>query len=273
MRYNQTHVFLKEDLTIRLVMDKFETFEKLEDAWEEAYKVIIKTKPHFSKPKKSQTLERWMTEGVPIKTSNYEMLYKRELDAQLFAFCSLLDVDALAIFDYEKNGYFSSFAKIRQLIYFGSRALGAFAPILQMYGPAEEWPSNDIARIYYDRPWFTDEFSNESNWKSSNYILVKAKFIEPIRSNPRAVHIAYRRVGVPDIMWRYYGTVLSIDGVLHLYNESGGYLHMDQTENDEIRFRTYFGGREVVWRVASLHEFELKKIHPFNDESTIGFKW
>jgi hypothetical protein len=74
-------------------------------------------------------------------------------------------------------------------------------------------------------------------------------------------------------MWRYYGTVLSVDSKLELYTESGDYQSMRQMSEDEIRFRTYYGGRPVVWRVASLHEFIMEMEFPFNDMRTIGFNW
>lgn len=74
-------------------------------------------------------------------------------------------------------------------------------------------------------------------------------------------------------MWRYYGTVLAIERKLELYNESGDYQFMEQVEDDEIRFRTYFGGRPVEWRIVSLHEFSVEKVFPYNDMTTIGFNW
>ena len=74
-------------------------------------------------------------------------------------------------------------------------------------------------------------------------------------------------------MWRYYGTVLADDQKLKLYNEGGDYQQMQQVENDEIRFRTYFGGRPVEWRIVSLHDFLCTYELPFNDKKTIGFDW
>jgi len=74
-------------------------------------------------------------------------------------------------------------------------------------------------------------------------------------------------------MWRYYGTVIAVDGQLILYNESGGHQEMRQAENNEIRFRTYYGGRPVEWRIAGLHDFSTELEMPYNDMNTIGFNW
>jgi hypothetical protein len=142
-----------------------------------------------------------------------------------------------------------------------------------MYGPANNWPSDEIARICHGRPWFVREFTNANYWHTYDYILIKAKFLEIVGSRPRAIHIAYKRVGVADTVWRYYGTVLAIDGYFQLYNESGDYQSMAQQELDKIRFRTYYGGRPVVRRIASLHNFAMESTFPFNAMDIIGFNW
>jgi hypothetical protein len=238
-----------------------------------AWEAEAKERKEFGEPRQGQTIYRWVSDGVPVKGDFASADRSKHFDNQIFAFCSLLDVDPLAIFDYDRNGYFSSFAKIRQLIYMGSRWLGGLAPLLEMYRPADAWPSDQIAKKYFKRNWCSEEFTNEDYWKTTDYILLKIKFTIPVLSKPRAIHIAYRRVGVPDTMWRYYGTVTLVDSRLDLYNESGTHQSMRQVANDEIRFRTYYGGRPVVWRVASLHDFKLDREFPFNDMTTIGFNW
>lgn len=254
-------IFLRQKLTAKLVHNIYGGFDELAAEWEDR----ASDQPNFPKPKQRSSIYRWLPNGVPTKQEGSNL--------QFFGFCALLDVDPLAIFDYERNGYFSKFAKIRQMIYYGQRALGGLAPLLEMYRPNDIWPSDEIARICYGHPWFANEFTNSEDWSSTDYLLVKVKFSQPIRSAPRAVHVAYRRVGVPDTMWRYYGTVLAIDGKLELYNESGDYQHMEQVEGDGICFRTYFGGRPVEWRIVSLHEFSVEKVFPYNDMTTIGFNW
>lgn len=261
-------IYLRQDTTSRLVREMYGGFDELAAAWED----MVTDRPSFPPAKQRATMARWLTSGVPIKrpiiNGNSE-----ESDLQIFGLCGLLDVDLLGIFDFKRNGYFSRFSYIRQLVYMGRRALGGLAPLLEMYGPADIWPSDRIARLCYGRSWFAHEFTNADHWKLNDYILVKAKFREPAVSRPRAIHIAYRRVNIPDTMWRYYGTVIAIEDELRLYNESGGYFSMTQVSNDEIRFRTYYGGRPVEWRVVSIHEFDMETIFPFNDMDTIGFNW
>ena len=48
----------------------------------------------------------------------------------MMAFCAMLDVDPLAIFDYDRNGYFNNFAQIRRMLQLGLEATGFLKPPL-----------------------------------------------------------------------------------------------------------------------------------------------
>lgn len=263
-------IFLRQEVTSRLVHELHGGFEGLAAAWEEA----ADQRPDFPRAKQRATIYRWLPYGVPVKKYNFFSLRRNPvLDLQIFAFCSLIDVDIMSIFDFHRNGYFSQFAKIRRLIALGHQALDEYAPLLAMFAPAETWPSNDISSLCYGRNWFSYEFTNVDEWRSLDYILLKINFLRAPASNPRAVHIAYRRAKTRDTMWRYYGTVIAIDGRLELYNEGGDFQSMPQRSIEEIVFRTYYGGRPVEWRIASIHEFSIELEYPFNDMSVIGFNW
>ncbi len=254
-------IFLRQELTGRLVHEIYGGYDGLAAAWEER----AARSASFPRARQRSSLYRWVSTGVPTGRDG--------ADHQFFALCGLLDVDPLVIFDFHDNGYFSKFARIRQLIYYGRQALGGIATMFDMYRPADIWPSDSLARACFGRAWHWQQLTNSENWRDSDYILLKACFSDGRTSHPRGVHIAYRRLGVPDTMWRYYGTVLAIDKKLELYSESGTFLTMDQVHEDEVRFRTYFGGRPVEWRITSLHEFSLQTEFPFADSRTIGFTW
>jgi hypothetical protein len=254
-------IFLRRELTTRLVRERYGDFDALAADWE----AMADARPAFPRPKGRASIYRWLSQGAPASG--------RDPNMQIFALCALLDVDLLTIFDFERNGYFSKFAKLRQVIYARASAAGSLATFMEMYRPGDNWPSDAIAQACYGRRWFAAHLTNEDAWTSTDYILVKARFLSEVGRQPRAVHVAYRRVRVPDTMWRYYGTVIAVDGQLELYNESGGHQHMPQVANDEIRFRTYYGGRPVEWRIASLHDFSVDFELPFNDMRTIGFNW
>jgi hypothetical protein len=143
-----------------------------------------------------------------------------------------------------------------------------------MYRPADTWPSDIIAQLCFGRGWCAHHLTNREEWNNSSYILLNPRFSDGKKQHPRAVHIAYRRIGVPDTMWRYYGTVLAIGGAIELYSESGRHQTAVQSDEDEVPFRTYFGGRPVEWRIASLHKFSMMDpVFPSNDDSVVTFTW
>ena len=250
-------IFLRHDVTTYLLEENFGGFDGLIVEWERRSEAPDKFPSH----RKRSSIYRWLKEGLP------------STGVQLAAFCGLLDVDPLAVFDYNRNGYFSKFAIIRRNLQLGLAAAGVYSPLYRIYRPGPFWPSDPHAKQFYGRDWCGVEFTNADHWDTQDYVLVKVNFREPVGTRPRAAHIAYRRQGSRDTMWRYYGTVLSIAGQLELYSEGGDFQTMPVVEPNEIRFRTYYGGRPVEFRVASLHAFDLDTQFPFNDRSTIGFDW
>lgn len=261
MRFSISKIYLRQEEAINLIEKRFGDIVALAVSWQEK----ADANSNFPKPRDRSTIYRWISDGVPAAG--------RAGEKNVYGLCALLDVDLLAIFDYRRNGFFSNFAKLRQWVYTSSLVAGWIAPVLAMYRPGEVWPSNAIAQKFYGRCWFVKELTNQGDSQSKDYILLKAKFSEKVNAEPRAVHIAYRRTDTTDIMWRYYGTVVSINGGLELYSEGGHFQKMASLEDDEICFRTYYGGRPVEWRIASLHDFSLTVQRPFDNEGVIGFVW
>lgn len=249
---------MRQPVTEKLIESRAGGPTNLAADWEERFN----ENPKFPPPRQKTVLYSWLKDGVPPRGN------------QLLALCALLDVDPLAIFDYERNGYFKNFAQLRRKLQLGLESVGFLSPLFRVYRPGFEWPANAEIMQLYGREWQGREFDNSKHWQSQDYGLVRAKFKRRFESfEPRAVHIAYRRTNSPDTMWRFYGTTICTNGKLELFSESGAYQTMDQIEPNEIRFRTYFGGREVEFRTASLHAFDVDTKVPCNDKSTIGFEW
>ena len=250
-------IFLKQDT----ISNQLATLDGGLDALVGAWNAHAEDDEDFVRPRQRSSIYRWLQKGIPARGE------------EVLAICGLLDVDPLAVFDYNRNGYFDNFATIRRNVQLGLYMIGALAPIYQLYQPGPYWPSDALAKRYWTRPWFAKEFANEDDWTNPDYVLIKTKFKQSVDKRPRAIHIAYRRAGSRDTMWRYYGSVISVEGTLQLYSEGGDYQTMTPVHPDEIRFRTYFGGRPVEFRIASLHDFEISMEFPFNDPDTIGFEW
>lgn len=252
-------IFVDRDRTIALINKKFGNFDKFIADWEEAANRL----PDFPSAKQRASSYAWMSKGVPVRGNRYAIL----------ALSCLLDVDPLCIFDFEKNGYFSKFTKIRKIIYLGQAQMGAIGPLFELYRPSDIWPSTSLSKKFYRRDWFRDYLSNKDVWETAGDKLVSVKFVENREAYPRAVHISYRRIKSDDKMWRYYGTVISLDESLFLYSEGGDFQEMKITDDDTISFRTFFGARPVEFCVASLHNFELTLGDIGKNDNTIGFDW
>lgn len=249
-------IHLRTSIIQAIIKQRFGSFDAFAADWEDR----AANSKGFPKARQRSSMYRWIKDGVPSQGD------------QVIGFCAMLDVDPMAVFDYEKNGYFSNFARIRHLIQLGLAHVGVFKPLYSVYRPGPIWPSDETARTCYGREWFASEFNNQEHWSDTNYCLIKVQFAEH-STDPRAAHIAYRRTDTADNMWRYFGTVVSIDGELRLYSESGAYQTMLEAIEGEVRFRSFYGGRPVEFRVASLHEFALDTEYPHNDKATIGFEW
>lgn len=250
-------IHLRTKLVNSLIEARFGDIAGFITEWEER----AESKIEFPHARQQSSVYRWLKDGLPSRGE------------EVFAFCALLDADPLALFDYHRNGYFSNFARLRRNLQMGLAAAGVFSPLYKMYRPGPHWPANDIARRCYDRDWFGVEFNNEENWKTTDYGRVDISFRAMTNNQPRTVHIAYRRRNSPDTMWRFYGSVIGVEDQIELYSEGGAFLTMPRTDPEVISFRTYYGGRPVEWRVASLHEFDLVTKFPFNDDTVIGFEW
>ena len=158
-------VFLRQDLAIRLINHRFQGIDGFVADWE----LLASRRFGFPKPKKRATIYRWLSKGLPAKRGSF----------LVFGFCAVLDVDLLAILDYERSGYFKKFAKLRRIIYSRSSLDGTVSTLMQMYRPDDNWPSDAIAETCYGRPWFFKEIDNGGASDSTDYMLVKVKFLSP----------------------------------------------------------------------------------------------
>lgn len=217
--------------------------------------------PSFPKPRTRSSLYAWLNDGAPPET-----------DA-ILALAAMLDTDPLAIFDFERNGYFKDFSWLRQQIYYHI-AGGRFQAILDLMAPRPHWPNDGLAKKFYKRPWFAKEFEHKADGAINQYADIHIAFAGSTRFAPRCVHIAYRRADSRDRIWRYYGTIRQFKGRTRLFSESGAhfeYSGADQPENGFV-FKTYFGATHVEFRVASLHEFSCQVTYPSTSKSELLFE-
>lgn len=218
--------------------------------------------PKFPKSRTSSAVYGWLNDGAPPET-----------DAVL-GLCAMLDTDPLTIFDFDRNGYFNSFNKLREQIYFHIVGGGRFRSILDLMAPRTQWPNDGLARQFYGRPWHACEFEHQADGTINEYADVNIGFSQSTRFAPRCVHVAYRRANSRDKLWRYYGTVQKFRGKTRLFSESGAYVEETETQPTDggFVFKTYFGATHVEFRVASLHELDCNVVFPSVSESKFLFE-
>lgn len=249
-----------------------ETRESIAYEWQD---MVARGRMDFPPAPGRSTLYDWIADGFPSIKKWKSKGVENTRFYQIIAFCALIDVDPLAMFDLERNGYGSRFAEIRKLIQRKVGALGALEPLYDLFAPDEEWPNGFLAKRFWGRDWHSIEFDNRKEFQSHDDALLKVCFEKRPGGAPRCVHIAYRRWDTRDIdtMWRFYGTVVSIDRRNELFNEGGVHKIMKALDSIDLAFRTHFGGRKVEFKLASIHPFNLEIDFPFNDKSIIGFEW
>lgn len=266
----QSRVFLRAEATRSLIQKQFRGFDG-PNGFLTRWQDLTVERPGFPPVPDRGTVYDWIAKG--FRKHPTDKLASEQ--SNLLGLCATLDVDPLALFDFHRNGYFSRFSKIRIAIQRGAARLGALRPLFELYEPDLDWPSDLIARTYWGRDWSSAVFDNEQQFQSHDYAAINLRFRDSPGDSPRAVHIAYRRWDARHIddMWRFYGTVILHDDTIDLYNEGGVHKKMARLKPETITFRTYFGGRKVEFKLASLHAFDHTIDFPCNDMSIVGFDW
>jgi hypothetical protein len=217
---------------------------------------------NFAKPRTRGAIYDWLNQGAPTQTE------------AILGLSAMLDVDPLTIFDFERNGYFNNFSKLRDQVYFYIAGGGKFRSILDLMAPRQIWPNDVLARRFYGRHWFAEEFEHRADGTINDYADIHISFPQSTRFAPRCIHIAYRRANSRDKLWRYYGTVQKFRGKTRLFSESGAYIEEVETQPTDqgFVFKTYYGATHVEFRVASLHEFWIKRVFPSESKTEFLFE-
>lgn len=215
-----------------------------------------------SYPKNRSTIYRWIDKGLPSRA-----------DA-VFEFCGLLDVDLVAILDLDRSGIRRDFAAIRRSFQSGRARESALQPLFEMYLPGQHWPPKQLAERYYDRPWWFVDFEHDPNQLANVYALLEMAVPDSIgHDKPIGFHIAYRRKGAADHMWRPYGFILRQNERVQLFSESGDFQERsNQEEKSIVRVETFFGSGPAEFRLASLHEFALTVVVPSDRSGNLRFR-
>lgn len=243
-------LFIAGPPTYALFDEKFGGIAGFSTAWAESNPAIARD------PK---TIYGWIANGLPRNRET------------IFAFFGMLDTDPLALLDLERNRMPQSFGRLRRSFLLGGASAGAFKALFELYHPGPAWPSNSLTQQFYGRDWVTSDFVHSANTLVNAYAVVHVRDAHH-PTQPRAWHIAYRRIQNNDGMWRPYGTIIACGGQRILIHENG-YMQTEIADGGcpDFRFQTYFGPSPIEFRLASLSPFNIEIDFPNAETGPLRF--
>jgi len=169
----------------------------------------------------------------------------------------LLDVDPFALIAVPTGDILAAADEVLRIVQ------NSFAPppwlqfVHGFFGRQISWPPEDLASVYFGRPWLVEEFNHDATIRTNYYatVLIRQALKLP-EGRPHIFHFAYRHPSLFHARWLQYGLV-RVHGtsvVLHHINGYIDQLHMSDPDQP-IRVETWFGPGPALFRIASLHPF------------------
>jgi hypothetical protein len=205
------------------------------------------------------TIYRWLKSGVP-----------KAPDA-LLEFCGALDVDPMAILDFEQSGTMRNFDKLRMSFQLGRELSSPMRVFKDLLFPGPFWPNDASVERCYGRPWFRVDFEHSAETLTNVYALLRIAPRDDDRTSPLVFHIAYRRKPAADHMWRPFGSIIRREASLTIASESGGLIERAIAPDGRIDVETFYGPGPAEFRIASLHAFDVEIVVPSPAKDALRF--
>lgn len=224
------------------------------DGFADVWSGILEDSEPDTKPQRStKTIYAWLNNGMPTARDTMMRCFG-ELGLDPFA---AVDSDALQ----------RQFGRLRRIIMLGGGNAGGYRSLFEMLIASGGWPDDGLALTYFGRTWARFDFTHQAAEVRNTYVTIHVNGGEEMPVDwPRAFHIAYRRLGSADGLWRPYGTVVTRLKEAILIHENGTVQRVEWSGRSlhHIAFRTFFGPGQAEFRLASLHPFTAR-IEPFDD--------
>lgn len=245
-------LFLRRADTLDLITRRFGSVAEFARAWAAADEKTAKDRT---------SIYRYLDKGISSATmAIYEM-------------CGELDVDPVALLDLERGKMLSDFERLRLSFYYGGPAIKKLKPLVPMFMPGPEWPSDEIPIKYYGRPWCVSRFTHDAKGETGKYALVKINKSSEVEDYvPLAFHFAYRRLGATDRSWRPYGSLIHLAPTTTLISEAGDFQQAQESLVGSVHAETHFGDGPAEFKLVSLHEFRVEIEFPSRAEMTVRFE-
>jgi hypothetical protein len=194
----------------------------------------------------NSTVYRWIKgESVP-KNGDLFLRLAGFLDVDPFALVAVPDGDILAAAD-----------ELLRIVQHSSTAPSWLQFVHGFFGRQINWPPEDLASMYFNRPWHVAEFRHDATARTNFYpTVVLCQAVKAPEGRPQVFHFAYRHPTLFHARWLQYGLVRVHGRSVALHHISGYIDRLHRSGPDEpIRVETWFGPGSALFRVASLHPF------------------
>lgn len=247
---------INEELVRSLIRRRFGSVDNLIVEWE--HRVASKGQRRGVHRDRT-TVYRWLSTGLPSQTDD------------IFGFAAVLDVDPVALLSIDQRYVHEQFGRERRWFRLNRRRATYLAPLWPIYAAEDGWPNQALAEAFFGRHWHVTDFAHDPTIITNVYAAIVLENRDPHDlAIPKTYHIAYRRAGVSDRMWRPFGTVIGFETEIVLLSESGIYQRIER-DGPQVVFESYFGPGQAEFRIASIHAFSLTLEVPSTGRHCVRF--
>ena len=250
--------FIEADQVRKLFEAKFGGIENFVDEWAS---MRAEKDDGNSQSRSVKTVYKWLAQGMPKNEDSF------------LSFFGAIDVDPVALLDFERSNFRQNFGLFRQAIMMAGLNIGGFRPLTYFLRPGKYWPDNNIAEKYYDRKWASHEFLHEATDSKNLDVTFRLTTTDMLEYElPTAYHIAYRRLSNADGLWRPFGSIIARFAETILVHENGDIQNLSTKRSERtVEFKTFFGPSPAEFRLVSLHPFTAQ-LDLFDDPDVVlGF--
>lgn len=199
-------------------------------------------------PPSLSSINRWKAGHMPQSSDDLWRL-ARMLDVDP---TGLIEIEALQMDDIDQ------FIRTVQLDQWRSHAPLMF--LKSFLGRQAVWPPVEYLNKYFDKKrWHSVDFKHDIANGSGFYQQIEIACQSSARHNAvRTYHVAYRQEFLFAGRWLQYGVLIRTPDKVQLVHINGDkQSYVPESNMAPTRFETYFGPGSAIFRVASLHEFDL----------------
>lgn len=195
-------------------------------------------------PPHRATLHRWIQGQAPRTAKD------------LLSLCGVLDIDPTCLLRFG-DGAAERLSRAYLVRRWNPPVLGFIQDFL---GRRAEWPPRQLARDYFGREWATHEVEHRATDRTNYYATLK---VAPDGSRypegPLVYHVAFRHADLFGRRWLQYGWLLREGKRVELRHINGYVATCELPGTDlPLRVETWFGPSPAVFRLASLHPFQME---------------